>query len=68
MVTKSDKLIECYRRNSKRYYERHRDNILANKSKTFCEYCNKQMYTFYYNDKHKHTKRHIKNVELASIN
>lgn len=66
MVTKSDKLIQCYRRNSKKYYDRNRDNILSKKSKTYCEYCGKTMYTFYYNDKHQHTKRHIKNVESAN--
>lgn len=63
MVKKSDKLIECYRRNSRKYYERHKEEILSKMPKVYCEYCKKELYESYYHSKHVKTKKHITNEQ-----
>lgn len=58
-----ERRAESYRRNNKKYYKRHREEILANKPKKYCKYCDKLMYEYYYENKHVLLPKHVKNIE-----
>lgn len=59
----SDKKREAYRVCNKRYYERHKKEILEKKEKIYCECCKKTMYKYYFDTKHKNLSRHIRNFK-----
>jgi len=54
-----EKKLQTYRNCNRRYYKRHREEILANKPKKYCKYCEKTMYTYYYLTKHVNLDKHI---------